>query len=1451
MKFNMRGKRNWNILFYIFCCLLVLFFGLEKVISITTTTWDFGTASDYIYNDSFLSITNSSSTLDLVDQVDDDNTTTGFAGGSHSDTQFDTDHIELDSTGLTNGTGTFTSRIIDSGTTTSWTTLQPINAAPYQKELPDSQAVETDYAEQNADMTNNLLLLHLDESSGNVIDTSGNGYTGTTSGTAYSRDGVYNTAIEFDGIDDNIIVADFDDTSGAETLTIEGWFKFTSVNASDVLVSQWNNGTDARFSWQTHTVSDELAFYVSQNAAGSTNEWWRTTDANLVADTWYHLALVWDGTAGTEVDKVKMYRNGTALTITQAGTAGATAFRSSSGLDLKIGDMENYDPRELPAVIDEIAIHSHAATVTEMLNHYKRGAFRAKYQVRTCDDDACSGESFVGPSGDTNAYYTELLSTTTSTPSYTLSGLSNNRYFQYSVLLQSSSTLYGPDVNSVSIGPAHYYGGSPTTTITTSTALNVGSSVTSFSTTESGEGKIYYQVSNNAASTTPTWYYWDGGAWAQATTNLHYNTSSTINTNISTFSATGTFGWRAFSMSQNATEQAKLSQIQSVHQEPVLASSADPDIFTTSNLIIDSGYYSATGTFKSIVDWKVDGSSVAVLNMPMEQNYDDASSVVDYSDSGNNGTVYNAVASSTAGFDGEGAYDFDGSGDYISVAHDASLALTNNFTVTAWVRKDTTAAYDGFVGKMAWNDGSPNGWSINYDSVKSRYSVTVGCDGTISTIASDIGTTNSVDYGWHHVGMQVSSSTVSFFIDGTLQEQTTTQTICESGDALTIGRYYADSSGHYIDGVVDEVVVWNKVLTASQISTLYDGSHDRIVAGQAAVGEAWSAEIVQNNGVYDASSETSNALTIVARSDTTPVISSHNQARNNNWIASTGSITLNIWDCVDEDGDSLTYSWTVDGVAAASTQSFTFSGADYSASQHTVIGYCTDDDSNSDSVTLTIEIIDSDEFVFMVPNNASTHSANYGYIGEEQTQWIVDQQSNMNIQFVTYAGDSVIDGSRTADWSTLQTNLSLLDTANIPYALSIGNHDYDDNLIPDNSGTRAATNLETYFPLANYSSETWWGGQKGSTNVNTYQYLTIFGIDYMFVQLEFCPSDDSIAWANTLISDNSTRNVILVTHAYLNHDNNLLLMDDYLGCGDFFDPSFENGTDKNDGQQIWDELVKLHDNIVLVHSSHVLGDGHAYRSDLGNNNNLIHQAFHYSYAAYNGDAETNAYVAIYIFKPNDNIVQVRKYDPHFDNFKTSNGHEYSFGFSSTSTPSDFAESQKNQTSLTFSWDANGNSTNNQYYIENTTNGVNSGWISGTSYTMNSLQCAVPYVLSIKSRNSFQYETPSVELSTRTDVCGFYNIPLDSSNTTELPDLVEIEENIEAEEDSSEISSDECALDAGKAYKHNKSKGVWYITNNCTKRVFNSGEKFFSYFKSWADVKKVHKIDLDSIETDKK
>ncbi|MFH1395894.1 MAG: hypothetical protein ABIG93_00700, partial [archaeon] len=106
---------------------------------------------------------------------------------------------------------------------------------------------------------------------------------------------------------------------------------------------------------------------------------------------------------------------------------------------------------------------------------------------------------------------------------------------------------------------------------------------------------------------------------------------------------------------------------------------------TTENLTV---YYDLTNeSAKGIVNWYMNGISLTVLNMPFENNTaNPASTTKDYSPYGNNGTINGVTWNRTGGYDGKGAYEFDGGSDYINIGNDASTnSIVNAITIEAWV----------------------------------------------------------------------------------------------------------------------------------------------------------------------------------------------------------------------------------------------------------------------------------------------------------------------------------------------------------------------------------------------------------------------------------------------------------------------------------------------------------------------------------------------------------------------------------------------------------------------------------------------------------------------------------------------------------------------------------------------------------------------------------------------
>ena len=185
---------------------------------------------------------------------------------------------------------------------------------------------------------------------------------------------------------------------------------------------------------------------------------------------------------------------------------------------------------------------------------------------------------------------------------------------------------------------------------------------------------------------------------------------------------------------------------------------------TTENLTVywDTSPQSA----KNITNWYLNGTSITVLNMPFE-NLSGASGLnatKDYSQSSNNGSEYNGVYwNATGGFDGRGAYEFDGTDDYISVPDDDSLDFgTRDFTISVWVkREDNNTTSRIITKKYAVGDNSV-GWSLGVSDGKLLFKLSNGTSNNAIASSSDF-----LDTTWHHVVATRNRSTnLLIYLDG-------------------------------------------------------------------------------------------------------------------------------------------------------------------------------------------------------------------------------------------------------------------------------------------------------------------------------------------------------------------------------------------------------------------------------------------------------------------------------------------------------------------------------------------------------------------------------------------------------------------------------------------------------------------------------------------------------------
>ena len=199
-------------------------------------------------------------------------------------------------------------------------------------------------------------------------------------------------------------------------------------------------------------------------------------------------------------------------------------------------------------------------------------------------------------------------------------------------------------------------------------------------------------------------------------------------------------------------------------------------------------------------------------------NEGDGKIVQDLSGNGNHGTIHNmafpptAASGWNAGRRGT-ALDFDGANDYVEITNNPSLnfGVGESFSVQAWV-------------KFAGSDASQTIYRSSTASAKfilerrSGGLVRFQIRGTNVT-----STTNINDGNYHHIlGIRNGSTGVlSLYIDG-VSEGTPTGTDTGSVTDTANHRIGArQNDTELFNGIIDEVRIYNRVLSAEEIKQLY------------------------------------------------------------------------------------------------------------------------------------------------------------------------------------------------------------------------------------------------------------------------------------------------------------------------------------------------------------------------------------------------------------------------------------------------------------------------------------------------------------------------------------------------------------------------------------------------------------------------------------------------------
>jgi len=180
----------------------------------------------------------------------------------------------------------------------------------------------------------------------------------------------------------------------------------------------------------------------------------------------------------------------------------------------------------------------------------------------------------------------------------------------------------------------------------------------------------------------------------------------------------------------------------------------------------------------------------------------------------NDGTVYDATY---APGKVDQAFSFDGAGDYVDCGNDASLDITSELTIDAWINRPNFSTHGTIVGKTNGDSAKAGYGLFSYrEGVELAFYSGGGWRRTLPRVAI---TANE----WHHIAGTFDGSNLYLYVDGEQKASLAySGTIAiATGYSLHIA-YWRPGLPTYFEGTIDEVEIFNRALSQSEIQAIYN-----------------------------------------------------------------------------------------------------------------------------------------------------------------------------------------------------------------------------------------------------------------------------------------------------------------------------------------------------------------------------------------------------------------------------------------------------------------------------------------------------------------------------------------------------------------------------------------------------------------------------------------------------
>ncbi|MFC2136285.1 LamG-like jellyroll fold domain-containing protein, partial [Bacteroidota bacterium] len=455
--------------------------------------------------------------------------------------------------------------------------------------------------------------------------------------------------------------------------------------------------------------------------------------------------------------------------------------------------------------------------------------------------------------------------------------------------------------------------------------------------------------------------------------------------------------------------------------------------YTTDNLTVAITSSDSDGhDITNITDWRIGGTSIAVLNLPFDTNISTTASgaIRDYSTYKNNGTLGAGTASLVPVWisDGQvgGAYNFDGIDDQIETISEDGINSSTG-TIEFWLKLNEA---DDNQGVWHFYESGTSDYIRSYISSSNVMDLYIEDDDDAKVgVTYDLDNLGSFVGEWMHIAWTQDGTGVKLYINGLQRTLSGTNNESWWTDHLALASGKIGYAWAPLNGSVDEFKVYNYSLTPEEINESYNagsaGKHPTTLHSNAtAEGETWTVAVTPNDGFEDGSTSTSNSLLINNSAPTIILLTPTNDTLLTQYDNRTPGFT---WTASDSDGDSLNYTIWIAEDSAFTTVNITAFVDD--------MNYTASSDLDVDKTYWWIvEVFDGDTrtnstyFNFTIESykaiNLTTSTVNFGTLEQDASAdtendaspMIIENIGNIYVNLTIYANTSL--------WETQALNTS-------------------------------------------------------------------------------------------------------------------------------------------------------------------------------------------------------------------------------------------------------------------------------------------------------------------------------------------------------------------------------------------------------------------------------------------